>query len=72
MKQMFVDISLSKELQNEFRSTKNNSSVIGEVEFTPEILTNGTWPLEAPPAVTVPRPLQACTESFTMFYKNKS
>ena len=40
---MFTDINLSKELMAEFK--KNHSGgVIGGVEFTTEVLTNGHWP----------------------------
>ena len=45
MTQMFKDITLSKELQQDFSAHTNNSnSKIGGVDFVAEVLTNGTWP----------------------------
>ena len=44
MTQMFKDITLSREMQNEFNQHLQGSNMISGVEFGGEILTNGTWP----------------------------
>lgn len=67
---MFTDIQLSKDLQNEYISKVGNQ-LIGGIEFSAEILTNGTWPIEANINCSIPPAMKACTDKFTMFYKNK-
>jgi hypothetical protein len=40
---MFTDMTLSKDLIDEFKK-KYANGVIGGVEFATEVLTNGHWP----------------------------
>ena len=44
MTQMFKDMSLSKELQAQFREKRG--SQVGGVEFGIEVLTTGNWPVD--------------------------
>lgn len=67
---MFKDIQLSKDIENDFKKSKNNSAIDG-VEFGVEILTNGNWPIETRPTCSIPAPLKKCITDFEMFYKNK-
>jgi len=44
MTQMFKDINNSREMQTEFVTHLGGSNSVQGVEFTCEVLTNGTWP----------------------------
>ena len=67
---MFKDMTLSKELQAQFRENKGTSS-IGGVEFGIEVLTTGNWPVDNQPTCTIPPEMRKCASDFEMFYKNK-
>lgn len=69
MSMMFTDIQLSKDLQVEFQRVKGK--IISGVEFTTEVLSQGTWPIDSQPPCNIPMELKTCTEQFKMFYQNK-
>ena len=54
MSKMFNDMKLSKEVNLDFHSTAAGNQNHG-VDFTIEILTNGTWPTEQSPTCNLPR-----------------
>ena len=44
MTQMFKDINNSNEMRNEFNQHLGGGNTVHGVEFSCEVLTNGTWP----------------------------
>ena len=69
MSKMFNDMQLSKDINFDFHQTVRN--INNGVDFSIEILTNGTWPTDQSPACNLPRQLLQCTESFKAFYMQK-
>ena len=70
MKQMFKDMSLSHETQEEFSrhlATQNNP--LQGMEFQCEILTDGTWPQMERPPCQLPQQLAKCIDHFTLWFK---
>ena len=67
---MSKDITLSRDIQQNFNQSIGGQNQINGVEFNIEVLTNGTWPQMHEPPCNLPRELKACTEKFTMWYKN--
>lgn len=67
---MFIDITLSKDLMTAFK-TQNQNGVVGGVEFSTEVLTNGHWPEQNTAACTLPLEMKNCTAKFEDFYKHK-
>ena len=72
MTQMFKDITLSREMQNEFNTHLGGSNSIQGVEFVGEILTNGTWPQMEQPGCNIPPQLSVCAERFDRWFKQKN
>ena len=70
MTQMFKDMQLSKDLQQQFRDHKK-TSLVGGVEFGIEVLMTGNWPVDNQPTCTIPPAMKMCTTDFERFYKNK-
>jgi cullin 3 len=68
--QMFIDITLSKDLMATFKQ-KNPNGIVNGVEFSTEILTNGHWPEQNTGACTLPPEMKQCTSKFEEFYKHK-
>jgi len=73
MKQMFKDMQLSKDSQNDFlahiQSTRNS---LAGVDFSAEILTNGTWPQMETPTCQLPPQLKTCVDRFDFWFKQKN
>jgi cullin 3 len=70
MKQMFKDMSLSHETQEEFsRHLAAQNNPLQGIEFQCEILTNGTWPQMEQPPCQLPQLLANCTDRFTLWFK---
>ncbi len=71
LQRMFQDVSLSKELNDEF---KESIAGLGEksdsdIDFSVMVLTHGSWPLQAPATkVAFPDELNASMEQFKRFY----
>lgn len=73
MTQMFKDMTLSKEVQQEFNThLSSTDSKVNGVEFVPEVLTNGTWPPMDKKECKLPPELSACCTRFETFFKNKN
>lgn len=72
MTQMFKDINNSKDMQNDFKNHLGGTNSVQGVEFTCEVLTNGTWPQMDQPKCGLPMQLKACSDRFEMFFKQKN
>jgi len=67
---MFKDMSLSKELHNEFVGSDANKTT-GIDLASIQILTNGNWPIEDYPTCTIPKLMTGVSEKFLAYYNRK-
>lgn len=72
MTQMFKDMQLSKDMQQEFGQHVQASHRVLGLEFSCEVLTSGTWPLMEKPTCELPRPMKSCVERFEQWFKSKN
>ena len=63
---MFLDINISKTIQNDFISSLNYKNLKIPMEI--HILTTGYWPIIPPPLCKLPLDLQQCISIFTSYY----
>lgn len=63
---MFLDMNISKSVQEEFRASAAYASAPVPMEV--HVLTTGYWPIVPPPACKLPAPLQSGITLFTSFY----
>ena len=61
MTQMFKDITLSREMQNEFMQHVGSQQQPHAVDFNCEVLTNGTWPQMESPNCQLPPQMKSCS-----------
>ena len=71
MSKMFSDMQLSKDLLEEFYKGNNSGKKIKGIDFSAEILSNGTWPTESMPKCDIPECMTSCTNAFRVFYSSK-
>ena len=63
---MFLDMNISKTIQNDFISSLNYKNLKIPMEI--HILTTGYWPIIPPPLCKLPLCLQQCINIFTSYY----
>eukprot|EP00357_Protocruzia_adherens_P016205 CAMPEP_0115041442 /NCGR_PEP_ID=MMETSP0216-20121206/45523_1 /TAXON_ID=223996 /ORGANISM="Protocruzia adherens, Strain Boccale" /LENGTH=755 /DNA_ID=CAMNT_0002423067 /DNA_START=45 /DNA_END=2312 /DNA_ORIENTATION=- len=74
---MFKDIKLSSSFSQDFKGTRNNSSVVSlngrsqNIEFDVKILTTGNWPTDTSSSCNLPAEVQGLAEEFRTFYLQK-
>lgn len=68
---MFTDISVSRDLQDNFKATigsKNQLATLG-CDFSILVLTSGSWPLTPPTTnFNIPKELRPCESHFQNYY----
>ncbi len=69
---MFKDIQLSKTMQSEFLQHLGGANTSLGVDFSTEVLTNGTWPQMDTPPCTLPMELKSCQDRFDRYFKTKN
>ena len=55
IKTMFEDMIKGQQVMTAFRQRMGNSNMIGDVEFSTEILTSGHWPYQEAPKCKIPK-----------------
>lgn len=80
LQRMFQDMSLSRDLLDEFRKwaeqekagSSDVKSYLGGVDFTILVLATGSWPLQPPTtSFNIPSALEECEQAFFEFYGGK-
>jgi cullin 3 len=66
---MFVDMTMSKQVMDEYRKT--DTCTTSEIDVDINMLTMGYWPLKDSAPCTLPRSLQNVCQNFTDFYAVK-
>eukprot|EP01062_Namystynia_karyoxenos_P060134 TRINITY_DN51620_c0_g1_i1.p1 TRINITY_DN51620_c0_g1~~TRINITY_DN51620_c0_g1_i1.p1 ORF type:complete len:790 (+),score=272.27 TRINITY_DN51620_c0_g1_i1:123-2492(+) len=68
LESMLHDMDSSRDLAAQFRQSANGAEVIGDIDFSVQVLTLSHWPTTPPIEVHVPPQLEAVLESFKEFY----
>jgi cullin 1 len=69
---MFTDMSLSRDINDQFKSFREESGKDLGVDFGILVLATGSWPLQVPSTgFSIPKELQECATAFQQFYQNK-
>eukprot|EP01103_Thecamoeba_quadrilineata_P016403 TRINITY_DN5475_c0_g1_i1.p1 TRINITY_DN5475_c0_g1~~TRINITY_DN5475_c0_g1_i1.p1 ORF type:complete len:777 (-),score=188.69 TRINITY_DN5475_c0_g1_i1:66-2258(-) len=72
LQKMFTDMTLSKELNDQFRNFCENESVDIGLDLGVLVLATGAWPLQAPlTPFSLPSELQLCSTTFEKFYTTR-
>lgn len=71
LQRMFKDLSVSKEVSEEFRQHVERTGGPLRLEFAVRVLTSAAWPLEQRCALHLPRELERSVERFTTFYRGR-
>ena len=66
---MFLDMNLSKEIMDSYRTSQYFSRSTFEVEI--QTLTNSHWSMKAQPPVRLPAVVAECCKHFNAFYLEK-
>jgi len=66
---MFSDITLSKELMDNFRGQAHGGAP-GGISMSVSVLRSGCWPDQTSEACTMPAELSQCAKAFENFYAN--
>lgn len=63
---MFTDIEMSKELQQKFSQSTQGKQLANNtgIEFSAEVLTNGTWPTDPSPICVLPKQMKVCIDQY--------
>jgi len=72
LQKMFTDISLSRDLQENFKTHISDNEIPMSCDFSVLVLTSGAWPL-TPPATNfdTPKELTQCQQQFQQYYAKK-
>ena len=69
LQRMFQDMKVAESLSTKFKEFCEDEEVPPQSEFSPLILTSGTWPLSRQCVdFVIPTSLRVCVESFQQFY----
>ncbi|XP_052715029.1 cullin-1-like [Crassostrea angulata] len=74
LQRMFQDVSVSKELNDQFRDhLKKTSEEPLDIDFSIQVLSSGSWPFQqsADCTFTLPQELERSFQRFTCFYNNR-
>ncbi|XP_055348786.1 cullin-1-like isoform X2 [Paramacrobiotus metropolitanus] len=71
LQRMFQDVSLSKDLNEEFKHSPDHKRLPEKLEFTLQILSNGAWPFTEKVNLSLSAELERPLTVFTDFYRNK-
>jgi len=69
MTQMFKDISLSKEVKEDFSKSASGRGITFELGI--EVLSSSIWPSLDTIECKIPPPMRSAVENFELYYKNK-
>ncbi|XP_060075910.1 cullin-1-like [Ylistrum balloti] len=73
LQRMFQDISVSKELNDQFKDhLKKSSEDELDIDFSIEVLSSGSWPFQqSSSAFSLPQEMERSFQRFTCFYSNR-
>jgi len=72
LQRMFTDMSLSKDLTDQFKEKMQQSHDDMDINFTVMVLGTNFWPLSPPPGnFNIPKDILATYERFGRYYNNK-
>jgi cullin 1 len=72
LQKMFTDMTLSKELNDSFKTECENSNIEVGLDLSVLVLATGAWPLQPPlTPFSLPEELQLCSNSFERYYTKR-
>ncbi|KAL5011148.1 hypothetical protein ScPMuIL_013453 [Solemya velum] len=70
LQRMFQDISVSKELNDQFKVHLATSGDPLDIDFGIQVLSSGSWPFQPSCSFVLPQELERSFQRFTAFYSN--
>ncbi|CAG2225779.1 cullin-1-like [Mytilus edulis] len=73
LQRMFQDISVSKELNDQFREHLKKSPAEDQldIDFSVQVLSSGSWPFQQSCTFALPQEMERSFQRFTCFYSNR-
>ena len=71
LQRMFQDIGLSKDLNESFRRSMDQSQTQLDLDFSIQVLSSGSWPFQPPSTFNLPQELERSVSRFNAFYTQK-
>ncbi|KAJ8306967.1 hypothetical protein KUTeg_015051 [Tegillarca granosa] len=72
LQRMFQDISVSKELNDQFKEhLKKSTEDQLDIDFSIQVLSSGSWPFQQSCSFSLPQELERSFQRFTCFYGNR-
>ncbi|CAI9721271.1 cullin-1 [Octopus vulgaris] len=71
LQRMFQDIGVSKDLNERFKKYLQASSQPLDIDFSIQVLTSGSWPIQQAGSFNLPMELEKTFQRFTSFYSGQ-
>ncbi|KAG1681900.1 Cullin-1 [Nymphon striatum] len=71
LQRMFQDIGVSKDLNEQFRTSLSEDNITPDLDFSIQVLSSGSWPFQQSSTFSLPTELERSVQRFNTFYSER-